>query len=168
MFRRFGWLQARVLLHKQDELIELENRLFMIDSEERTDFFLCCRRHDPCLERKALIEEAEKQLKSYSMSIPVIRAFDVNIYIDEMLASYYQNIERPRPHNDKVTNFANWLDGVKPLDQPESTFLSDLDDLRSPSSNSDRSGLDVLLAAWISSAADYGLRVSQFSRLYRS
>lgn len=69
MFRRFGRLHARVLLYKQDELVEIENRLAQLDGDENTEFFLCTRRQDRNSERQALVLEAERKLEEYSKNI---------------------------------------------------------------------------------------------------
>lgn len=66
MFRRFGRLHTRILLHKQDELAELESRLDEMDKTESVPYFHSARRHDTNLERKSLIDEAEKKLNEYS------------------------------------------------------------------------------------------------------
>lgn len=70
MFRRFGRLQARILLHKQDELIDLEQQLEQIDSEEQTEYYLSCRRQDLNTKRHSLIQEAEVKLNEYSTVDP--------------------------------------------------------------------------------------------------
>lgn len=74
MFRRFGRLQARILLHKQDELIDLEQQLEQIDSEEQTEYYLSCRRQDLNTKRHALIHEAEVKLNEYSTVDPQLSA----------------------------------------------------------------------------------------------
>ncbi|KAI0096923.1 hypothetical protein GGR51DRAFT_542330 [Nemania sp. FL0031] len=129
MFRHFGRLHARLLLHKQDQLAEIESRLEHLDQEESTEFFLACRRQDPSHERRALLNEAEKKLREY----------------DELIVAYYQNIERPKPSESNVRSVRNWMDGTKPLVAVESGFLDDWDDLRSPRTPADHSGIDVFL-----------------------
>lgn len=66
MFRRFGRLHARLLLHKQDELVAIESRLEQIDLAEQTEYFLACSRQDPSDERRDLFDKAEKKLADYS------------------------------------------------------------------------------------------------------
>lgn len=83
------------------------------------------------------------------------------ILLDDLLASYYHNIELPKPNGVKIKNMTNWMHGVKPLVDTESMFLTDWDDLRCPRNHGERNGLDTLLAEWVLTAARYGLRVSQ-------
>ncbi|OTA84864.1 hypothetical protein M434DRAFT_36269 [Hypoxylon sp. CO27-5] len=129
MFRCFGRLHARILLHRQADLIEMESRLEQIDLEEKTEYFLACSREDPSVERRELFNRAEKKLAEYN----------------RLLESYYRNIERQRPDELHIKSVSNWMDGTKPLVETESTFLDDWDDLRSPRNPADHSGMDVFL-----------------------
>jgi len=69
LFRRFGELHARILLHKQDELIAMEQRLQDLDAEEKTPYNLNSRREDKNLARKALLAEVEAKLPAYGIGI---------------------------------------------------------------------------------------------------
>lgn len=62
-------LHARILLHKQDKLIEVENSLEQIDQQENTEYFLATRRGDKNETRRRLLEEAEKELGEYSRAV---------------------------------------------------------------------------------------------------
>ena len=65
LFKRFGELHTRLLLYKQDELVEIEQRLKDLDNEERTSYHLASRRDDMNLARKELVTEIESKLSSY-------------------------------------------------------------------------------------------------------
>jgi hypothetical protein len=65
IFRRFGLLRTRILLYKQDELVELETKLIKLDNEEQVPYHLCSRRSNPSDVQKALVAEIEKKLKEY-------------------------------------------------------------------------------------------------------
>ena len=65
LLRRFGGLHARVLLHKQDELIEMENKLNELDNEEKTFYYLSSRRDDLNFARKNLLTEIERKMADY-------------------------------------------------------------------------------------------------------
>ena len=68
MFRYFGRLHARVLLHKQDELAQLEQRLDELDraeSEVNPYFMTTNRRRGDNPQRQALLGEVEGKLKEY-------------------------------------------------------------------------------------------------------
>ncbi|KAL1634150.1 hypothetical protein SLS56_002453 [Neofusicoccum ribis] len=69
VFKRFGQLHARVLLHKQDEIIEIEERVDDLDEKEATSFYLRSRRLDTNVERRKLLADAEGKLLEYSTKI---------------------------------------------------------------------------------------------------
>jgi hypothetical protein len=71
LYRRFGYLQSRILLHKQDELRELEERLDQLDKKDAEDSKtkkllksrdLDDKRNGP---RIALLVTIEKKFKEY-------------------------------------------------------------------------------------------------------
>lgn len=63
--RRFGYLHARVLLHKQDAIIDLERRLQILDDSESNAFFLSSRRMDRNADRQSVLAELESRLLEY-------------------------------------------------------------------------------------------------------
>lgn len=69
IFRRFGELHARLLLYKQDELVQLEQRLQDLDTAEQTPYFLSSRRDDTNIDRKALMAEIEARLPAYGITL---------------------------------------------------------------------------------------------------
>ena len=69
VFRKFGYLHARVLLQKQDHIVELESKLEEIDNNESNDFFLNTRRMDENQARQTVLTELEKQLPEYGMTL---------------------------------------------------------------------------------------------------
>ena len=74
MCRRFGYLHSRVLLHRQDELAELEKTLLAMDEEdaELDELALQSRRRDDGRpeepSRKSLIAKIDTKLKDYGLS----------------------------------------------------------------------------------------------------
>lgn len=71
LYRRFGFLQARILLYKQDELRHLESELDRFDKIDLNDKkeVLRSREHDDAtnLRRKNLIAEIEVKFKEYGL-----------------------------------------------------------------------------------------------------
>ncbi|KAK0509130.1 hypothetical protein JMJ35_008501 [Cladonia borealis] len=68
IYRKFGWLHNRVLLHIQDELQELEEELEMIDAWEAKsgdNVKLASRREDTTTERLELIATIKQKLDEY-------------------------------------------------------------------------------------------------------
>ncbi|KAF2229903.1 hypothetical protein EV356DRAFT_509977 [Viridothelium virens] len=66
LFRGFGQLQARVLLHMQDELAHLEQRLNDLDNNERIAFNLSSSRQDSNGARRGVLTELKSKLEKYS------------------------------------------------------------------------------------------------------
>ncbi|KAL8664456.1 MAG: hypothetical protein Q9202_003006 [Teloschistes flavicans] len=131
LFRRFGELHARILLYKQDELIELEHKLNDLDAAEQTAFHLNSRRDDQNLARKALITEIEARLHVY----------------DEAVQVYYRQLERPAPRKRNIQSVARWLEGNKPLTVSESSFMNDWNDLVAPADQLDHGSFDTAIAS---------------------
>ena len=72
IYRKFGWLHNRILLHLQDELVELEEQLQGLDEWEAltgNPTKLLCRRLDdaaPDALRRNLLKECSEKLEKYS------------------------------------------------------------------------------------------------------
>jgi hypothetical protein len=75
IYRRFGYLQARLLLDKQDQLRLLEEQL---DAHDKTDIMrhtrkgLTAAQYEP---RKRLLREIERVFTSYGASMPLIHPY---------------------------------------------------------------------------------------------
>ena len=65
LFRRFGYLHARLLLHKQDVLIGLEQELNNLDDNDTNAFSLNSRRTDQNTARHNVLTELEPKLIEY-------------------------------------------------------------------------------------------------------
>jgi len=74
MYRRFGYLRNRVLLHKQDELAMLEQQLKELDDldDEEDHFRIRSRKYDSrhgVSARERLIGEINDKLKEYGKQL---------------------------------------------------------------------------------------------------
>ena len=65
LYRRFGYLQSRLLLEKQDILRVLEQRLEEYDGDHITSSVTRNLNDEQLLPRQALLEEIEKAFYSY-------------------------------------------------------------------------------------------------------
>ena len=76
IYRKFAWLHNRLLLHKQDEIYELEQRLERLDDSDakRDHRRLKSRQRDECTDpdsgRKELLKEIDEKLESYREGSP--------------------------------------------------------------------------------------------------
>ncbi|RBR15533.1 hypothetical protein FVER53590_25999 [Fusarium verticillioides] len=112
MFRSFTRLHARVLLHKQDELAELEQRLDQLDQKDsKVDSYrLLTNRHSSGdTERRGLLTEIERKLNEFN----------------NLLESLLAHLERPEPDESQIKSVRNWVDGKRPVVYSETTFLND-------------------------------------------
>ncbi|KLP06711.1 uncharacterized protein LW94_13349 [Fusarium fujikuroi] len=126
MFRSFTRLHARVLLHKQDELAELEQRLDQLDQKDsKVDSYrLLTNRHSSGdTERRALLSEIEGKLNDF---------------------------KRPEPEESQIKSVRNWVDGKRPVVYSETTFLNDWSDLKRARHTVEKGGLENLLASYSS------------------
>ena len=149
LFKRFGESHTRLLLYKQDELVEIEQRLKDPDSVERTSYHLASRRDVMNPARKALVTEIESKLSAYDKLL--VSPFGLNLYStgkyqDTALETYYPQIERSRPKHRNIESVARCLEGNKPLTMPESSFMDNWGDLMAPKEQVDHGGLDTLVA----------------------
>lgn len=113
MCRRFGWLNSRVLLYRQDELAKLEETLIEMDDEDITykgGLTLKSRKEDDDREdieeqysRKTLINQIDEKLKEYrEFSPPYHRRFECEskkVRKTDISAFIYRriNITNPNP-----------------------------------------------------------------------
>ena len=65
LFRRFGHLHARLLLLKQDAIVELEQELNELDNNDSNAFFVKSRRGDQNSARHAVLAKLEPKLTEY-------------------------------------------------------------------------------------------------------
>lgn len=69
IFRCFGRLHARILLHKQAEITRLEERLDELDRSELNAFNLRSSREDTSRDRHQIIQESERKILEYRESL---------------------------------------------------------------------------------------------------
>jgi hypothetical protein len=79
VFRRFGRIHARLLLHKQTVILKLEEKLDAIDEAEENAYKLKSRGADDNVERNQVLVELEARILEYGKTyyLPVLRNFPV-------------------------------------------------------------------------------------------
>ncbi|TVY85009.1 hypothetical protein LSUE1_G003434 [Lachnellula suecica] len=110
LYRRFGFLQARLLLYKQDELRELEgtlDRLDKVDEKTRPDM-LQSREQDDADDtfRKNLMHEIEETFKEYAQLLTVAR--DLATF-NRPPTRDYLSIRRYFDEQDPVSNMESYI-----------------------------------------------------------
>ncbi|MCJ1388726.1 hypothetical protein MMC18_001575 [Xylographa bjoerkii] len=115
--RKFGELHLRVLLHRQDELAELEDDLERLDKDDYSDDFkkLKSRRRDYAVDsdRKDLLTKIEEKLAAY----------------DELLLRIQQIHSIKRPTRRNQSSLYNWIRDNRLLAESESVWIRHGDDL---------------------------------------
>ncbi|MCJ1257164.1 hypothetical protein MMC24_004989 [Lignoscripta atroalba] len=124
IYRKFSWLHNRVLLHHQDELVELEDELRRLDKFdlENDARKLISRRLDDAIKgsrRKELLQEIEKKLAVYHDSLLRIRQVEA--------------IKRPTTRNQN--SLINFILNTESLPQSEAEWILQDNDLAAVSIN---------------------------------
>ena len=124
VLRRFGTLSARVLLHLQDQLAQLEEKLEATEQQLRQknapDVHNGSFRQDTRVQRKEIISEAQHVLREYSKrpnvcNIAVILQFTfVSVFwtktrVDNLVLQHSQLRARPKVPRKDIISLENWL-----------------------------------------------------------
>ncbi|MCJ1431896.1 hypothetical protein MMC27_001252 [Xylographa pallens] len=124
IYRRFGFLHARLLLNKQDELRALESDLRAVDRQDWNDVnrqrYLKSRTKDNARElaanatsRKQLLETIEKKALEYG----------------QLLLQAQQLVSLNRPANRDHRSVINMMENHTPLFEAEASFIYEKEDL---------------------------------------
>jgi hypothetical protein len=122
IYRRFGFLHARLLLQKQDELRIMEEDLDRMDyRDELTNRkTLQCRMED--VERQdQVVGETRQSLLS--------RVEDTLLRYDQLLLNAQQLVAANRPQEHDYNSVAAFVDYKKPLMQGDDDFIYQKEDL---------------------------------------
>lgn len=115
LYRRFGLIRNRLLLHKQDQIAELSKRLSDLDLADEISHpeRLICRRYDEELgsesQRTSLLQSLEVLLREY----------------DELLLREQSITSIPRPTTRNHRAIFDWVYNNKPLVREEYEYLYD-------------------------------------------
>lgn len=121
IYRRFGFLHARLLLQRQDELRIMEEELDRMDQRDKLQNkrMLQCRIDDDI--RTDQVEETRKLLLS--------RIEDAILKYDQLLLSAQQLVAANRPPQRDYNSVANFVRHKKPLMQGDDDFIYNKEDL---------------------------------------
>ncbi|KAH7330214.1 hypothetical protein BKA65DRAFT_565359 [Rhexocercosporidium sp. MPI-PUGE-AT-0058] len=137
IYRRFGFLHARLLLQKQDELRLMEEQLDLMDRRDVSDNpkALQCRMEDVDLEKQSYpqphsqaqgsktgAEEETRQGLLARMETAILR-------YDELLLNAQQLTAANRPPRRDYNSVANFVMYKKPLMQGDDDFIYNREDL---------------------------------------
>ncbi|MCJ1378889.1 hypothetical protein MMC17_001988 [Xylographa soralifera] len=133
--RKFGELHLRVLLHRQDELAELEEELECLDKNDYADDFrkLKSRRRDYAVDsdRKDLLLKIEEKLAAYG-TLYQTEAKEIEpaeLFLDELLLRIQQIHAIKRPTRRNQSSLYNWIRDNGLLAESEAVWIRRGDDL---------------------------------------
>ncbi|KAF2230438.1 hypothetical protein EV356DRAFT_536371 [Viridothelium virens] len=117
IYRRFGYLQSRLLLDKQDELRKLENKLDRLDTVDARDHPKRLTTTDlkavEAAPRKELLKETEVKFREYA----------------SLLTAAQQMMSLNRPARCDYQSVVNYMDGIKPVVAEEAEWVHRREDL---------------------------------------
>jgi hypothetical protein len=121
IYRRFGFLHARLLLQKQDELRLLERDLDRMDQRDKTKNvkLLQCRVDDEL--RTDSVPESRRAL--------FLRIEDIVLQYDQLLFNAQQLAAANRPPERDYKSVAKFMDHKKPLMRGDDDFIYNKEDL---------------------------------------
>jgi hypothetical protein len=139
VYRRFGFLHARLLLQKQDELRVMEEALDEMDRKDANgedSQVLQCREEDEARAdqhsgaRKSLLGRIEDTLLKYGKSTEFWGlAASIDDRIDDILLRAQQLVSSNRPGGRDYNSVKNFMWNKKPLMEGDSEFIYNKDDL---------------------------------------
>lgn len=107
VFRRFTLLRTRLLLHKQDKLVTLEEELELVDASETRPLFRGCLRRDANQVRADLMGRIDTALQEY----------------ETMIQRHEQFLARQGPSVRELTNLRNWVGETACIASEETAYL---------------------------------------------
>ena len=135
IYRKFGWLHNRVILHTQDELQELEERLEGLDKWEVSDGDKEILKHrreddeDPDSPRKELLKTIKAKLAEY----------------DELVFRLQKKTEIRKPTKRNQNSVYNLINTSHSLTSSEALWIRQWDDLMAPAYNAEHGWFNGIL-----------------------
>ncbi|GAB7325601.1 hypothetical protein MBLNU13_g09592t1 [Cladosporium sp. NU13] len=126
IYRRFGYLQSRLLLEKQDVLRVLEQRLDQYDREHATTSYTRTLSADELMPRQSLLEEIENAFNSYAT----------------VLKSSQQLLAINRPTDPEYRSVQTYISNNNPLHATEQDYIRHKHDLITLRPGRDHAWLD--------------------------
>ena len=149
VYRRFGYLQSRLLLEKQDELRKLEKKLDLMDDHNKTVNPTLLQMRDLTEEegaapRKALFTQIEERFREYSMHHRWLELHSSNIkYLASLLITAQQLVSFNKPASGDYKSVVNYMKEVEPVIQKERDWVRRLEDLITLRSGREHAWLDA-------------------------
>lgn len=143
LYRRFGYLQSRLLLEKQDVLRVLENRLNEYDDDHIAHSNTRSLRSDRLKPREELLREVEQAFNSYGKARMYYGADgETDTRPATLVASSQQLMASNRPSASEWRSVYTYINHNKPLVNEELEYIQYKDDLITLRPGRDHAWLD--------------------------
>ncbi|KAH0565177.1 hypothetical protein GP486_001423 [Trichoglossum hirsutum] len=139
LYRQFGYVHTRVLLHLQYELSSMEATLKNMDGadDRDEDRQLLLRSQDASIHdnprREKLLKDFRGKLKEY----------------DELLLLTYQLSSLPRPRPRDIESLDNFMSSKRPLVEREAGFINHGEDFVSPTCKPESGRVDDVIEGFL-------------------
>lgn len=148
MYRRFGFLQSRLLLDKQDELRQLEKALDKLDKREAKKDVKRPMTRDLLDEdlkpRQHLLNVIEQKFCSYGgFSLVLVYRFPADLMIANLLDAAQKMVALNRPSKSDYTSVRNFMHNRKPLMDPEASWVDHEEDMATLRVGREHAWLDI-------------------------
>ncbi|KAF5620222.1 hypothetical protein F52700_11542 [Fusarium sp. NRRL 52700] len=122
--RRFLNVRARLLLLKQNRVVELESKLHKIDRDEDRPLFLGSCQRDQNQDRAKAVAELDEALEDLGKIILIALVVLTLTRLDNFLLRSRQISELEQADPQAVRNLQNWVNGTGSIARAESRFLN--------------------------------------------
>lgn len=151
LYRRFGYLQSRILLQRQDELRVLEEQLEKLDEDDYYNNPHRLQRRELQGEtRTKLLEEIESKFCQYGMRYPFSLGYRRGT-TDACPATVLEAAQRlmgfNKPSHGDQRSACNYIWGNKPIDPRESAYFQCKEDLITLKAGREHAWLDTVIEA---------------------
>jgi hypothetical protein len=138
LYRRFGYLQSRVLLEKQDDLRQLERELERLDQQDKEADEELLRTRDP-IDLDEMEHSYRFAIGSDTESIEednitkrkrLLKLIAINIKeYGEQLTAAQTSAAMKKPTAGEQRSVRNWLENIEPVHQADASFVEHAEDL---------------------------------------
>ena len=151
VYRRFGYVQARLLLEKQEQLRLLEEKLDKLDKQHTTDEedaeALCTMDIDPEFkaDRDDLMAKVERAFNEYGKNCPTNSQTNLSYPLADLLLKAQSMIALGKPTSSEYRSVENYIDNEKPLVPDEAKSYYCKEDLISLRPGREHAWLDATI-----------------------
>lgn len=158
VYRRFGYIQARLLLEKQDELRRLEKRLDDYDGKVQkvraTNLMTLDLKPDDAAPRKEIMDKLEQKFREYGKiycttltftPLPYVLRITADVFVADLLSSAQQLVAMNKPSPSEWKSVCNYFHNNNPLRRDEQKWIQCREDLVTLRPGREHAWLDAVI-----------------------